>query len=60
MITINNEHQFALENTRFYDMRRWGKVKEALTAVGRTGFSPDKNNFYPIPLLEIKSNDQIN
>lgn len=52
--------EFALENTRFYDMRRWGKVKEALTAVGRTGFSPDKNNFYPIPLLEIKSNDQIN
>lgn len=51
--------EFALENTRFYDLRRWGKAKEALTAVGRTDFNPEKNNFYPIPLLEIKSNNQI-
>ncbi|MBK5720729.1 RagB/SusD family nutrient uptake outer membrane protein [Dysgonomonas sp. Marseille-P4677] len=52
--------EFALENTRFYDLRRWGKTKEALTAVGRSGFNPEKHNFYPIPLLEIKSNDLVN
>lgn len=52
--------EFALENTRFYDLRRWGKTKQALDAVGRTGFNPEKNNFYPVPLLEVKSNDQIN
>ncbi len=51
--------EFALENTRFYDLRRWGKAKEALAAVNRKGFNPDKNNFYPVPLLEIKSNDQL-
>ncbi|WP_031302091.1 RagB/SusD family nutrient uptake outer membrane protein [Sphingobacterium paucimobilis] len=52
--------EFALENTRFYDLRRWGKTKEALHAIGRTNFDPNKHNFYPIPLLEIKSNDKVN
>lgn len=52
--------EFALENTRFYDLRRWGKTKEALHAIGRTNFDPAKHNFYPIPLLEIKSNDKVN
>jgi len=52
--------EFALENTRFYDMRRWGKAKEALQAIGRNSFDPTKHNFYPVPLLEIKSNDKIN
>lgn len=51
--------EFALENTRFYDLRRWGKAQEALAAVNRKGFDPSKNNFYPIPLLEIKSNDKV-
>ncbi len=51
--------EFALENTRFYDLRRWGKAKEALQAVGRDNFDPAKHNFYPVPLLEIKSNDKI-
>lgn len=52
--------EFALENTRFYDLRRWGKTKDALHAVGRTSFDPTKHNFYPIPLLEIRSNDKVN
>lgn len=51
--------EFPLENYRFYDLRRWGKVKEALSAVGRNEFNPDKNNFYPIPFIEIISNDKI-
>lgn len=48
--------EFPLENYRFYDLRRWGKTKVALDAVGRTGFDPAKNNFYPIPLTELQAN----
>jgi hypothetical protein len=48
--------EFPLENFRFYDLRRWGKTKSALNAVGRTGFDPAKNNFYPVPLTEIQNN----
>lgn len=47
--------EFPLENFRFYDLRRWGKTKSALDAVGRTGFDPVKNNFYPIPLTETQA-----
>lgn len=52
--------EFPLENYRFYDLRRWGKAKEALAAVGRKTFDPQKNNFYPVPLTEINSNDLVN
>ena len=48
--------EFPLENFRFYDLRRWGKTKIALDAVGRTGFNASKNNFYPVPLTEIQNN----
>ncbi|MDR2948977.1 MAG: RagB/SusD family nutrient uptake outer membrane protein [Prevotella sp.] len=48
--------EFALECTRFYDLRRWGKTKEALSSVGRTNFDPAQHNFYPIPQGEINSN----
>lgn len=51
--------EFPLENLRFYDLRRWGKTKEAMKAVGRN-FNPEKNNFYPIPIQEINSNNEIN
>lgn len=51
--------EFALENTRFYDLRRWNKAQSALQAVGRTGFDPSKHNFYPIPYNEIKSNNMV-
>lgn len=51
--------EFALENYRFYDLRRWGKVKSALEAVGREGFDPSRYNFLFIPQGEIDSNGQI-
>lgn len=51
--------EFPLENFRFYDLRRWGKVKEALDAVGRDGFNPAKNNFYPIPIQELNTNNAL-
>ena len=47
--------EFPLENFRFYDLRRWGKTKAALDAVGRSGFDASKNNFYPIPLTELQA-----
>lgn len=52
--------EFSLEDSRFYDLRRWGKTKSALDAIGRTSFNPEKNNFYPVPLIEIKSNGALN
>ena len=51
--------EFALENYRFYDLRRWGKVKSALEAVSRTGFDPSRHNFLFTPQGEIDSNGQI-
>ncbi|MDD2284034.1 MAG: RagB/SusD family nutrient uptake outer membrane protein [Methanoculleus sp.] len=51
--------EFALENWRWYDLRRWGKLKEVMNGVGRT-FDTQKNAFYPVPLTEINSNDEIN
>lgn len=50
--------EFPLENWRWYDLRRWGKLKESLAAVGRT-LDVEKNAFYPIPLTELNSNDKI-
>lgn len=47
--------EFPLENLRWYDLRRWGKTAEALTAAGRTGFDKSKL-FYPTPLTELNSN----
>ncbi len=51
--------EFPLENWRWYDLRRWGKTKDAMSFVGRN-FDPVKNLFYPIPLTEINANDKIN
>lgn len=51
--------EFPLENYRWYDLRRWGKLSSALQAAGRTGFSEDANAFYPTPLTELNSNDAL-
>ena len=51
--------EFPLENWRWYDLRRWGKLKSTLEEVGRT-FNEDRNSFYPVPLTEINTNDQLN
>lgn len=52
--------EFPLENFRWYDMRRWGKLTESLEAVGRGGsFKESEHSFYPIPLTELNTNDQI-
>ena len=51
--------EFVLENYRFYDLRRWGKLDEALHAAGRVNFHSEKHAFLPIPLMEIQSNNNI-
>lgn len=51
--------EFPLENYRWYDLRRWGKLDQALKAAGRTGFNAEKNSFYPIPQIELNSNGKI-
>lgn len=51
--------EFPLENYRWYDLRRWGKLSTALKAAGRSGFDESKNAFYPIPQIELNSNNQI-
>ncbi|EKU90686.1 RagB/SusD family nutrient uptake outer membrane protein [Bacteroides oleiciplenus] len=52
--------EFAMENYRFYDLRRWGKLEEAMRTAGRTNFVGSKHSFLPIPLMEIQSNNKIN
>ncbi|EJW91024.1 RagB/SusD domain-containing protein [gut metagenome] len=51
--------EFPLENYRWYDLRRWGKLTEALNAAGRTGFNEAENAFYPVPLTELNANDAL-
>lgn len=50
--------EFPLENWRWYDLRRWGKLETAMTAANRTGYNESKA-FYPIPLTEINANALI-
>lgn len=63
-VTAQIEHEriieFPLENFRWYDLRRWGKLTSAMQTAGRTGFNESKNAFYPVPLTEINANDQLN
>lgn len=62
-IQVQIEHEriveFAAENTRWYDLRRWNKIESALQSAGRTGYVKEKNEFYPIPLIELNSNSGI-
>lgn len=51
--------EFPLENWRWYDLRRWGKLSAAMSSVGRT-FNEEKNSFYPIPVSEKNANSEIN
>ncbi len=51
--------EFPLENWRWYDLRRWGKLEKAMNESGRPNFKLDKHAFYPTPLSEINSNEAI-
>lgn len=49
--------EFPLEDFRWHDLRRWGKIKEALGP--NRAFIEGKHEFYPIPLWEITSNTAL-
>ena len=49
--------EFPLEGYRWYDLRRWGKLSEALS--GR-GYVKGTHDFYPIPLWEVNANSALN
>ncbi|MEG2121384.1 MAG: RagB/SusD family nutrient uptake outer membrane protein [Rikenellaceae bacterium] len=56
--------EFTLENSRFFDLRRWGKLSnldimsEDKTTIVRK-FDPSKNLYFPIPVKETNSNTAI-
>lgn len=54
--------EFARENQRFYDLKRWGKLGEELSnsdKVGKQFFVAGKHEYFPIPQNEINSNQAI-
>lgn len=62
-VKIQIEHEriieFPLENFRWYDLRRWGKLPAAMQAAGRDGFKADNHSFYPTPLIELNANEAL-
>jgi len=50
--------EFAMEASRFHDLRRWGKLTETMNNHGRSGVS-DADHFFPIPETETNSNNSI-
>jgi len=52
--------ELTLESVRFFDLRRWGMLDQAMQAAGRTNFNAATHAYLPIPLSEIQSNSAIN
>jgi hypothetical protein len=51
--------EFARENQRFYDLKRWGLLQQEITnsdKVGKQFYVPKKHDYFPIPQNEINSN----
>jgi hypothetical protein len=51
--------EFARENQRFYDLKRWGKLAQEITnsdKVGKQFYVAGKYDYFPIPQNEINSN----
>jgi hypothetical protein len=51
--------EFARENQRFYDLKRWGLLQQEIAnsdKVGKQFFVPQKHDYFPIPQNEINSN----
>ena len=51
--------ELTLESVRFFDLRRWGMLDDAMQAVGRTGFSAAQHSYLPVPLSEIQANSEV-
>ena len=52
--------EFSMECYRFYDLRRWGKLEEAMKTDDRSNFNISEDQFLPIPLMESQSNNDVN
>ena len=61
------EHQrimeFAMEGSRYYDLIRWGRLKETLESNGfpdgASNIDTEKHKYFPIPLGELQSNELL-
>ena len=54
--------EFARENQRFYDLKRWGLLQQEITnsdKVGKQFYVPKKHDYFPVPQSEINSNPQM-
>jgi len=54
--------EFAREEQRFYDLRRWGLLKEEIVNSDKEGkefYVTGKSDYFPIPQAEINSNPLI-
>ena len=54
--------EFARENQRFYDLKRWGLIQQELTnsdKVGKQFYVAGKHDYFPIPQNEINTNNAI-
>ncbi|WP_432713432.1 RagB/SusD family nutrient uptake outer membrane protein [Pedobacter sp.] len=54
--------EFARENQRFYDLKRWGLLAQEIAnsdKVGKQFFVPGKHDYFPIPQNEINTNQLI-
>ncbi len=51
--------ELTLESVRFFDLRRWGMLDQAMQTAGRTGFSSAQHSYLPVPLSEIQANSEI-
>ncbi|WP_299125262.1 RagB/SusD family nutrient uptake outer membrane protein [uncultured Tenacibaculum sp.] len=52
--------ELTLESTRFFDLRRWGMLDQAMQAANRTGFTSAGHAYLPVPLSEINNNNEVN
>lgn len=52
--------ELTLESVRFFDLRRWGMLDQAMQAAGRTNFKASEHAYLPVPLSEINNNNNIN
>lgn len=51
--------ELTLESVRFFDLRRWGMLDQAMQTAGRTGFNAAAHSYLPVPLSEIQANSEI-
>ena len=54
--------EFARENQRFYDLKRWGLTEQEIAnsdKVGKQFFVPKKHEYFPVPQNEMNTNPQI-